>query len=127
LIQELVDVNTPDHGRPLLSVDTIYYPGVKEYLYKCIKRGATAHVIFNAYTEVNGDYDLIYDEGNFTISDGYVIMRPEENPSTYKHKIFKYNPYHTTNMVEDGVIWECRKFIPTSDHSALVYCVLIQG
>lgn len=72
LRQELVDEQTefPEGTTDLLSVDTIYYPGVKEAIVKFLKAhpDAKAQIIFNAYTRRPGTYNLSYGEGNFTIT-----------------------------------------------------------
>jgi hypothetical protein len=56
----------------ILSVDTIYYPGVLEAIKENLREGNSnsAHLIFNAYTNKNGRYPLDFGEGCFFIKDG---------------------------------------------------------
>ena len=50
-VQQLVSALTPVHSQ-VLSVDSIYYPGVIEYLAECVKGEdfKCGYVIFNAYS-----------------------------------------------------------------------------
>jgi hypothetical protein len=91
-----VNVDTPinDSDTDILSVDTIYYPGVLDFIKKALMTDPrrTAHVIFNAYTDKPGTYQLAHNEGSFTIYEKnrkmHVIMRPEDNAEPYNHELF---------------------------------------
>lgn len=49
----------------LVSIDSIYYPGVHEFILKYLTEypERVAHVIINTYTKQDGIYELDFDEG----------------------------------------------------------------
>jgi hypothetical protein len=56
-----------DNFTDILSIDTIYYPGILEFIKKSLvsNNNRKAYVVFNAYTTRVGVYSLKYDEGSF--------------------------------------------------------------
>jgi len=68
LVKELVDGSTsfpPDVN--ILSVDTIYYPGVMDAIktHLALYPAAKAMLIFNAYDSKEGSFPLYYDNGTY--------------------------------------------------------------
>lgn len=136
LIDHIVDGDTicPRFDAEVLSVDTIYYSGVRDCIHTWIKNGDVpkAYVIFNAYTSTEGDYTLNYGEGSFKIYsiDGVkmVKMNPEDNADPYTHELFKWNPYSVgfRTRTIDGVIYHPIKRIETSPHSCIYLMELIK-
>jgi hypothetical protein len=45
-------------------------------------------VIYNTYTLRNGTYRLNHNEGEFTIQNSMVVMKPNDNADFYEHPIF---------------------------------------
>jgi hypothetical protein len=76
----------------MLSIDSIYYPGVFQCIEGNLKRTQkSAFVIMNLYDTAKGQYHFYDNEGSFEVfqegSSMHVTVSPNGNDSAYSHAL----------------------------------------
>jgi len=112
LVTEPVSIESELHDNDILSIDSIYYPGVFDYIKKQLSHNNTRKVlvIMNAYTNIPGTYYLYFKEGHFNITQRgektYVTMCPNDNSANYEHELFRADPYRIRSFSRNGVYFD---------------------
>lgn len=94
LSRSLVDGKTQPLNIDITSIDSIYYPGVFDYIRKVLKRykKRRAALVYQVYDRRPGTYQYYENNGTFTVfDDGMVESVPRMCSQAYRHKIFPGN------------------------------------
>lgn len=124
LRQRPVNAEEDCENRQFLSVDSIYYPGVMDFIAKSVQR-VNGYVVMNVYdTSITRKVNLYGAEGHWIYDKDKDILRmsPSDNYTPYEH------PAPFITEVRDQVVewkgslvyFKVVKAIKNSDHSSIV-------
>jgi hypothetical protein len=96
----VLDGSTNPLDMPVLSVDSLYYPGVLSYMESVLTqyKDQFAMVVMNAYPSKDGNYSCYGSEAFFKVLNNKLVLSPNENSVVYEHDIFQLNPYKMTSF-----------------------------
>jgi hypothetical protein len=127
-IKKCLDKDSPlAENVNILSVDSIYYPGVAEYIEKCLATPRKVLCVFQSYDHIVGDHQLKYNGGRYQI---YVKNRKiwvsavtRENYEPYTHEVI--NPpncgSNPTSFNWKGLHFHILKSTKMSRYSSVCY------